>query len=316
LKPFTNKNKTETIEEVFEMKRMTEWILALLAASQLVFVAVGWAAEESMEDVEKPVAVEVSAPDVHPVEIQQVTAPQVGEAKETESSVVEKPVAVEVTIPDTSPAVGVIGITSSEEPVKYTLGPEDSIGIEVQRHPEFSGTYQINSEGKIQYKFVGDISAAGLTKTALKEKLTKILSGYLVEPSIDVTILEYRSKVFYVIGEVGRPGKYYMMADEIPVREAVVQAGLPLLSASAGKAKLITPDASGKPVTRRIDLNKVLYKGDLKGNLLMKPGDVLHVPATLLTKVMRTISPVAGPVSTVAGTEASAYRIGAGAAQR
>lgn len=298
------------------MKRMSTWVLALLAASPLVFATIGWAAEESTEDLEKPVAVEVSAPDAHPVEIQQAMIPQAGETQETESSAAEQPVAVDVMIPNTSPAVGVIGITSSEEPVKYTLGYEDVIGIEVRRHPEFSGTYQINSEGKIQYKFVGDIKASGMTKNELKEKLTKILAGYLVEPSIDVTILEYRSKVFYVIGEVGRPGKYYMMADEIPVREAVVQAGLPLLSASAGKAKLITPDTSGKPVTKRINLSKVLYKGDLTGNLLMKPGDVLHVPATLLTKVMRTISPISGPVSTVAGTEASAYRIGTGGTQR
>lgn len=306
------------------MKRMIGWILTLLAAGQLVLATVGWAAEESIQateeteasSAEKPVVVEVAAPDAHPVDIQQVTTLQATEVKETESSAAEGPAVVEIAIPDTSPAVGVIGITLSEEPVKYTLGVEDIIGVEVRRHPEFSGTYQINSEGKIQYKFVGDISAVGLTKNELKEKLTKILSSYLVEPSIDVTILEYRSKVFYVIGEVGRPGKYYMMADEIPVREAVVQAGLPLLSASAGRTKLITPDASGKPVTKNIDLTKILYKGDLKGNLLMKPGDVLYIPATFLTKVMRTISPVAGPVATAAGTEASVYRLGTGSLQR
>jgi len=298
------------------MRRMIGWTLALLAGSQLIFTTVGWAAEEPTDSAEKSVVVEVAAPDARPVDIRQVATPQATEVKETASSAAEGPAVVEISIPDTSPAVGTIGITLSEEPVKYTLGVEDIIAVDVRRHPEFSGTYPINSEGKIQYKFVGDISAAGLTKNELKEKLTKILSSYLVEPAIDVTILEYRSKVFYVIGEVGRPGKYYMMADEIPVREAVVQAGLPLLSASGGRTKLITPDASGKPVTKSIDLNKILYKGDLKGNLVMKPGDVLYVPATFLTKVMRTISPVAGPVATAAGTEASAYRLGTGSQYR
>ena len=233
------------------------------------------------------------------------------EEDKTKEAASEKPEVVQVVVPENLPAVGTIGITS-DEPVKYTLGPEDIIALEIRRHPEFSGTYEINSEGKIQYKFVGDIVAAGMTKNEFKEKLVKILSVYVVEPTIDVTIAAYRSKVFYVIGEVGRPGKYYMMADEIPVREAVVQAGLPLLSAKTSKAKLITPDASGKPVTKQINLDKVLYKGDLKGNLLMKPGDVLYVPATFLTKIMRTISPVAQPIGTVASTEGSATRLGTG----
>ena len=232
--------------------------------------------------------------------------PSEAQAKES-----EKPEVVEVMVPENMPAVGAIGITS-DEPVKYTLGPEDVISLDVRRHPEFSGTYEINSEGKIQYKFVGDIAAAGMTKNEFREKLVKILSVYVVEPTIDVTIAAYRSKVFYVIGEVGRPGKYYMMADEIPVREAVVQAGLPLLSAKTGSAKLITPDATGRPVTKKINLDKILYKGDLKGNLLMRPGDVLYIPATFLTKVMRTILPVSQPIGTVASTEGSAARIGTG----
>ena len=229
----------------------------------------------------------------------------------TKEAVSEKPEVVQVMVPENLPAVGTIGITS-DEPVKYTLGPDDIIALEVRRHPEFSGTYEINSEGKIQYKFVGDIAAAGMTKNEFKEKLVKILSVYVVEPTIDVTIAAYRSKVFYVIGEVGKPGKYYMMADEIPIREAVVQAGLPLLSAKASKTKLITPDASGKPVTKQINLDRVLYKGDLKGNLLMGPGDVLYIPPTFLTKVMRTILPVSQPIGTVASTEGSATRIGTG----
>ena len=258
------------------MKRNAKWMMAsLLITSQLMFVATGQTAAE----------------------------------KETKDASSEKPEVVAVPIPDSSaPAVGAIGITS-DEPVKYTLGPEDVIVIDVRRHPEFSETYQINSEGKIQYKFVGDIVASGMTKNEFKEKLVKVLSTYIVEPTIDVTIAEYRSKVFYVIGEVGKPGKYYMMADEIPVREAVVQAGLPMLSAKASKARLITPDKSGKPVSKNINLDKILYKGDLKGNFLMKPGDVLYVPPTFLTKIMRTLSPVAAPVATAAGTESSAYTL-------
>ena len=74
----------------------------------------------------------------------------------------------------------IISQTVEYEPLKYTLGPDDVIQIEVRRHPEFSGEYIINSEGKIQYKFVGDIPITGFTKVEAKEKLKTILSKYII----------------------------------------------------------------------------------------------------------------------------------------
>ena len=63
------------------------------------------------------------------------------------------------------------------DPVKYTLGPNDVVEITVLRHPEFSGVYPINQEGKVQYKFVGDIEVTGLTKKELEKKISGIISN-------------------------------------------------------------------------------------------------------------------------------------------
>ena len=192
--------------------------------------------------------------------------------------------------------------SSIDEPTHYTLGPDDIIEIDVRRHPEFSGKYPINAEGKIQYKFIGDIEMKGFTKTEVKDKLTQILSKFIITPDVDVSILEYRSKVIYVIGEVGSPGKYFMRADKISLREAVVQAGLPTLSASMRKTQLIRPDLKGKPKEIRVDLYALLYEGKLNLDQVMLPGDVLVVPATLFAKIARIINPITAPVYSAADT--------------
>lgn len=201
-------------------------------------------------------------------------------------------------------------INTFSDPTRYTLGPDDVIEILVMRHPEFSGQFPINLEGKIQYKFVGDLEITGLTKKELEQKLKDILANYIIKPEVNVTIIEYRSKVIYVIGEVGTPGKYYMRSETIPVREAVVQAGLPTLSAAMRKCSLITPDKNGNIKKRNVDLYSLLYGGDLSKNIDMHAGDVLYVPATVMAKVIRVINPVTSAVGVASSgpSEASAAR--------
>jgi len=192
------------------------------------------------------------------------------------------------------------------DPTRYTLGPDDVIDITVMRHTEFSGVFPVNQEGKVQLKFVGDIDVTGLTKSELEKKIKEVIATYVTEPEITVTILEYKSKVIYVLGEVGMPGKYYMRSESIPVREAVVQAGLPTLSAAMRRCQLVTPTKEGKAKNKAVDLYSVLYGGDLKKNISMVPGDVLYVPATVMAKIIRVISPVTQTVGVTASAPSEA----------
>lgn len=184
----------------------------------------------------------------------------------------------------------------------YTLGTNDLIEITVNRHPELSGQYLVNSEGKIQYEFIGDVYVADLTKAQVVDVLKNLMGEYVISPDVRIKIVGYNSKVIYVIGEVGTPGKIIMRGDTMSVREAVIQANLPTLTAKTTKASLMTPSESGRTRKKKVNLHKLLYEGDLRENYVMKPGDVLYVPPTAMAKVMRVIQPVAAPIGTAAGT--------------
>ena len=203
------------------------------------------------------------------------------------------------------PAMGTPPSQTMEEASKYTLGPDDVIEIEVRRHPEFSGKYTVTSEGKIEYKFVGDIIVTDLTKAQLQERLTGILAEYIIDPDVNIQIMAYMSKVFYVVGEVNRPGKFYMKGNFIKVREALVQAGLPTMSAATRKCKLITPNSKGKNNSSYVNVYELLYAGRLDEDVDMKPGDVLYVPSTVIAKIIRVISPVTNATAEAAGAAAS-----------
>jgi len=200
-------------------------------------------------------------------------------------------------------------IANQQEDSRYTLGTNDVLTITVMRHPEVSGKYTINMEGKIQLEFVGDILISGMTKEQTAVVIAKRLEKYIIDPDVTVVITEYNSKVVYVIGEVGSPGKIFMRGDTISVREALLAANLPQLTAATEKATLFTPSDNGKVVLRKINVYALLYKGDLRQNYVMKPGDTLYLPATLWAKVARFINPVTQPIAQAAGTAVSVHAL-------
>lgn len=184
-----------------------------------------------------------------------------------------------------------------EEYGEYTLGKDDVIDINIRRHPEFSGRFPIGPNGKIQYPFVGDLELACLTKTEAKEFITDVLSQYIESPEVDITIVEYNSKVVYVFGQVARPGKYSMQAEFMPLREAVLAAGLPRENiASLRRAVIIRPLESGKTVVKKVNLLSLFYNGNLKLNYDLKSGDIVYLPSTVLYKVSTILDQVISPI--------------------
>jgi len=219
-------------------------------------------------------------------------------------AIVETPSSVDINL-NALPTVVPPPISVTED-VKYTLGPNDIVAIEVRRHPEFTAQYTVNSEGKIEYKFVGDVLVTGLTKLQLKDRLAEILGEYIISPEIDVTIVAYMSKVFYVVGDANRPGKFYMKGNTITVREALMEASLPTTAAAMRRCRLITPNANGRNNYKDVDVYSLLYEGNLKQNLEMNPGDVLYIPATIIAKMIRVIQPVTSFTAETAGTAVGA----------
>ncbi|MBU1086955.1 MAG: polysaccharide biosynthesis/export family protein [Candidatus Omnitrophica bacterium] len=179
---------------------------------------------------------------------------------------------------------------------EYTLGKDDLIEINVRRHPEFSGRFMLAANGKIQYPFVGDISLTGMTKSQALAAVAKILTEYIETPEVDITIVAYNSKVVYVMGQVAAPGRYAMNAEFMPVRDAVLAAGLPRENiASLRRAVIIRPIDGEKAAIKKVNLLSLLYEGNLKLNYDLQSGDIVYLPSTVLWKVSTVLGQVLQP---------------------
>ena len=187
----------------------------------------------------------------------------------------------------------------------YTLGRDDVIRIIVRNQPEFSGDFAINFDGRIQYNYLGDLPIAGLTKYEVQQVMEKLLAKYIRVPSVSVQIMAYNSKVVYVIGEVGHPGKFIMRGDVIKLREAILAAGLPTHDAALSRVHVIKPDLND-PRVRVVNIKRILYKGKLKDDVDLYPGEIVVVPSTVLSKVNDFLGSLLSPVSRAASAAALA----------
>jgi protein involved in polysaccharide export with SLBB domain len=142
----------------------------------------------------------------------------------------------------------------------YRLGAGDKLGITVFNEKELSMDVRLSDAGSFLYPFLGEVIAKNKTIGDVQSLLTSQLKdGYLVDPKVYVSILEYRP--FFVNGEVGRPGGFPYQPG-LTIRKAISLAGGLTARASPTKIYVIHEnDPTGVP--RLTTLNAVLLPGDI-----------------------------------------------------
>ncbi|MDD5218222.1 MAG: polysaccharide export protein [Candidatus Omnitrophica bacterium] len=193
-----------------------------------------------------------------------------------------------------SPYMEIVGEGSD-----YTLGIDDVVTIVVRNQPDFSGRYVIDPEGNIQYSFVGDIPAIGKTKEDLKQDIINRLKKFVRYPDVAVMISEYRSKSVFVFGYVNAPGKYAMKGDHITVKEAIIAAGLPRWDGATSRVYVIRPSEQskdGKVEKKKINVHKLLNKGDSTQDFILQPGDTIVVNQRYYDKFVNNFTRLIGPM--------------------
>jgi len=152
---------------------------------------------------------------------------------------------------------GTNGQTNLED--SYVLDSGDSISIQVFDEQDLSIEAVIDSNGVINYSFLGELEVRGRTTEQIEEKITQLLKdGYLANPSVNVTITGYR--LFYISGEVSKPGGYPYVPG-LNLEQAIAMAGGLTDRASKRKMYLIKGGNSDKNRTR-VNLNASIDPGD------------------------------------------------------
>jgi len=158
----------------------------------------------------------------------------------------------------------------------YIIGPMDILEIEVWREPDFSRQVLVRPDGKITFPLIGDVQASGMNTLGLKAVLTEELIGFVDNPEVTVIVVESRSKNFYIIGKVNRPGTY-PLSPGMTVLQALSVAGGFAQWAHKDKIRIIRR-SEGREEIFSINYDKVISGKNLEQNILLEPNDTIIVP--------------------------------------
>jgi len=118
------------------------------------------------------------------------------------------------------------------------LAPGDVIRIEIWRQPEFSGDFDIATDGTIRHPLYQQVRVAGIPLSQASVRLRGFLSGFVEDPQFVVTPL-----VRVAIGGEVRQPNLYNLRPEISITEALAGAGGPTAEGRLDRVHLIRDGA-------------------------------------------------------------------------
>ena len=171
-------------------------------------------------------------------------------------------------------------IITGDEETRYIIVPGDTLSIYYNdRNKRPGAAYVVNSKGEIQMPLIGAVKISGLNRKDSREKTNELLSQYIRKPDVDLRINV--AGRFMVIGAVHTPG-VYRIEQNLTILEAIYNARGPVENKAKMNSVLLIRGGKDNPVITRLDLKKVLKKGDQTDNVLLKPGDMVFVPTSFI----------------------------------
>ena len=171
----------------------------------------------------------------------------------------------------------------------YILGPGDILEIEISEVPGTLARTFVMPDGQVYYNLAGGVRAEGLTQKEFSSKLTKALRRDYSNPLVNVSLVEVRSRRFWILGRVFKPG-LYPLRQPTTLLEGVSLAGGLFTSAFSGFTEELA-DLSNSVIIRDgeilpVDFKSLIKEGDAAQNVYLKHNDYIYIPSTTSSTVL------------------------------
>lgn len=170
---------------------------------------------------------------------------------------------------------------------EYLLGANDVLGFRMLNDTSLSGPVTVRFDGYISLPLIPDVRVMGTTRDEATERVREAYLEEFLEPRISLTVVESRSKLFHVMGDLSAPGDYPYLR-QITLLDAINAAGGLRVNTAGGDSSAVSQGILTKAfLIRHIHGEREVYEYDLRGfhesgnhasDAPVFPGDVVYVP--------------------------------------
>jgi|SRR5437773_2231340 len=161
----------------------------------------------------------------------------------------------------------------------YYIGPEDILEIIVWRNADLSKVVTVRPDGRISLPLLGDIEATGLTPGQLTTNIVTKLKQFKETPTVSVILQQGNSYAVYVLGEVGKPGRYFLKS-KTTLLQAITNAGGFAPIAARNRIVIFRwVEGKNQEIKLKASYDEIVLKDNSDQNVILKPGDTIVVPS-------------------------------------
>lgn len=155
-------------------------------------------------------------------------------------------------------------------------------------------TYTVRTDHTIQFPVIGELSTEGLTVEEFTDQLTKKMTKYIYQPTVQVQTLNYKVTV---LGEVARPGTFNVPDGQVTLLTALGLAG-DLTKYAVRNEVLVVRNQNGTITKEKVDLTSANFINS--PFYFLKQNDVVYVSSNDTVAKQSRLDPNAGIYISVA----------------
>jgi polysaccharide export outer membrane protein len=165
-------------------------------------------------------------------------------------------------------------------PADYVIQPLDLIRIQIYQEPDLSRELRVSQEGNVELPLIRMVDLKNKTVRQAEELIRKLYDAdYLVNPQINITVLEYAQRWVEVFGQVQNPGLVQFPKEEgLTLTTAISKAGSFTRLGNPRKVTLKRTYTDGRPPETFTINVEDLTKGASNEAWPLQQGDVITVP--------------------------------------
>ncbi len=169
-------------------------------------------------------------------------------------------------------------VAAASTDYSYIIGAGDSLNIIVWRNPELSMSVPVRPDGKISTPLVDELTVQGKNSIQVAREVEQAISKFVRDPVVTVIVTGFvgpYSEQIRVIGEAAKP-QFLPYKQQMTVLDVMIAVGGLTDFADGNAASILRTSEGGKQYSVR--LRDLVKRGDISGNVEMKPGDILIIP--------------------------------------